>query len=156
MIPITKFTPKVAAAIFAFMAVTVTARGPITIPVDPVCNLPNDELTIFPEMASPGIPAPAHPVTLQANCCFEEDPTYGNQVCACRAWDAWCKGRYSNCCGEARACTEYCRCIPAERFCDHPDNEFDTICDNPYEGEPEATWAGELGMNEAPECPQSH
>lgn len=135
------------------MAAAVSAQAPITVPVHPVCNQPNNELTIYPEMASPAIPAPARPVTLQAGCCYERDHNVGNQVCACKAWDTWCAARYSNCCGEARACTEYCTCIPPDRFCDHPDSKFDTVCDDPYAGQGDATWAMDLGMNEAPECP---
>ena len=130
-----------------------SAADPTTVPVDPICNQPNDELRLFPEAMSPAIPPPAQPVTLQAACCYPRSYGLGNQICACKAWDAWCLGRFSTCCGEARPCTEYCKCIPHERFCDHPDNEFETECDNPYEGEGDVTWAMELGMNDAPECP---
>lgn len=90
---------------------------------------------------------------MQPECCYEHSYDLGNQLCACKAWDAWCAGRYSTCCGDARPCTEYCICIPPERFCGHPDNKFDQVCDDPYEGEGDVTWAMDLGMNEAPECP---
>lgn len=140
----------------AALATTASATDPVAVPVDPICNAPNDQIQVFPEAISPAIPAPAEPVTLQADCCYKR--TYdgyhlGNQVCACKAWDAWCRGRFSTCCGEARACTEYCKCIPDEHYCDHEDNEAETECDNPYEGEGDATWAMGLSMNEAPDCP---
>lgn len=132
---------------------TAAAGEPQTIPVSPQCNQPNNELTIFPEAFSPAIPPPSTPVTMQPDCCYEHSYDLGNQLCACKAWDAWCAGRYSTCCGDARPCTEYCICIPPERFCGHPDNEFEQVCDDPYEGEGDVTWAMDLGMNEAPECP---
>lgn len=150
---ITNQIPKALAAIFATAAM---AADPVKVKVDPICNQPNNEISVFPEAMSPAIPKPAHPVTLQDECCYPRSHELGNQVCACKAWDAWCLGRFSTCCGEARACTEYCKCIPHERFCDHPDNKFETECDDPYAGQGDVTWAMDLGMNEAPECPSDN
>lgn len=118
--------------------------------------MPNNVIPESPDFIMPGIPPPPASFKLQQRCCYEKGPNISRQVCACKAWDAWCKAQYSGCCGDVRACTEYCICVPPERFCDHPDVKYREVCADPYKGEGDVSWVADLPFGVPPKCPGDH
>lgn len=148
-----QLTPQ---ALLAALASTAAAAEPTVVSVDPVCNQPNNQLKLYPEAMDFGISSPEKPITLEENCCYPRDYDLGNQVCACRAWNDWCRDRHSTCCGESRACIDHCACIPHERYCDHPDNKFEKKCADPYKGQEGLDKSKHSKRDEPPTCPGDH